>query len=475
MVYWACFKRKLIAYSSIGFADSKRFGGAFFIMNKRKYIRLISFFAALSVFLGAVAIAGAVKATRLSRAAAVSNEQAIGQLCENLDSIAVALQKGVYCSDGQMLADVSKKLSAGASCAKISLGQLTSKDMITDDVYKFLSQVGDFTASLVKNAQSGQTPDESQRKQLKALSDYSKKLSDGVSALQGDYYDGTVAFEKDYSNIDSAQSKSISLFSDSMQDVSQSLEAYPTLTYDGPFSDSRLEKEAKGLNGKREITADEAKRIAANLLETEQTALHRDEDESSKTALYCFSKGNKSVGITKKGGLLCYMTNPDLSGEAAISEKEAVKRAKNYLDSIGYKNMKESYYSDYDGVCTINFAFEKSGVTYYADLIKVSVALDSGKVCALDARSFLTNHEKRTLPEKLISKSEAQKKLISSLKVISSKKTLIPTDYGNERLCYEFHCKDNDKQEVLIYINAQNANQEDVLLLVYADGGTLTK
>ena len=47
---------------------------------------------------------------------------------------------------------------------------------------------------------------------------------------------------------------------------------------------------------------------------------------------------------------------------------------------------------------------------------------------------------------------------------------------GNEVNCYEFRCKSNDtKEEVLIYINADKGYEENIMLLLYSDGGTLTK
>ncbi|MGN1418126.1 MAG: PepSY1/2 domain-containing protein [Acutalibacteraceae bacterium] len=443
--------------------------------SRRKYIRIISFFVCLSILLGAAAIVNGVRAVRYRRSAVLSSERAISELCENLDNITVTLQKGLYCNSENMLEEVSSTLNRSASCAKVSLGQLTDEEMITDEVYKFLSQVGDFTSSLVRKAQNGEKLTEEERTAVKKLYNYSLSLSNGLNEIRAGYYDGTVTLEKSLSNVESTSAEDTALFSDSMHDTEQALEDYPTLIYDGPFADSRLEKNAYYIQGQKEITADEAKQAAASYLGTDKSSLRQDSDENSAIGLYCFSAGEKSIAITKKGGFLCYMTNPDYSGAAAISEEEAVRRAKQYLDKIGYKDMKESYYSDYDGVCTVNFAHYENGVIYYADLIKVSVALDTGNIVAIDARSYITNHRDRRLEEEKISLKKAESMLADNLTVLSSSKALIPTDYGNEKLCYEFHCRDKEKQEVLVYINTQTGQEENILLLVYADGGTLTK
>ena len=46
------------------------------------------------------------------------------------------------------------------------------------------------------------------------------------------------------------------------------------------------------------------------------------------------------------------------SGENGLTSEQAVENAKNFLSAKGYENMKESYYSTQDGICTVNFAYE---------------------------------------------------------------------------------------------------------------------
>ncbi len=442
--------------------------------KRRRYIRIISFLSFLSVLLCVWGTVNAFQVQKYKMLNRVNSERAISELCESLDNITVSLQKGLYSNSKKSLLDVSAKINQSSASAKMSLGSLTDKDMITDEVYKFLSQAGDFTASLVRKAETGEKLTTEERTAIEKLYKYCLSLSDSLGKIRNGYFDGTVEFEKRLSNL-SLEPKETELFSDRMTDAEQSLADYPTLIYDGPFADSVLERDAEFIKGKGEITSEEAKELAAKFLECDKSSIRQDSDEKSKIHLYCFTANGKSVAVTKNGGLLCYMTNPDYSGEATIGKKEAVKRAKKYLDKIGYTNMKESYYADYDGVCTVNFAFEKDGVIFYADLIKVSVALDTGKVVAVDARSFITNHTERNLPEIKISREDAEKRLAQNLKVKKVQTALIPTEYGKEKLCYEFHCADGQKREVLIYVNVLTGEEENILLLVYADGGTLVR
>ena len=111
----------------------------------------------------------------------------------------------------------------------------------------------------------------------------------------------------------------------------------------------------------------------------------------------------------------------------------------------------------------------------FSDLIKVSISLDTGKLTSLDATDFLLSNTKREAAKKTVSAETAAEKLSAELTLIKSKLAFIPLDSGKEALCYELHCKDDAGQEVLVYLDAYTAEQRDLLILLYSDGGVLTK
>ena len=65
-----------------------------------------------------------------------------------------------------------------------------------------------------------------------------------------------------------------------------------------------------------------------------------------------------------------------------ISKERANEIGKDYLNKIGYPNMKETYYLKQEGIVTINYAYqqhsEQGDITIYSDLIKLKIALDNG-------------------------------------------------------------------------------------------------
>lgn len=443
--------------------------------SKQTYIKVISFLSFFCVLLAAVAIVNGYNAKKYKVISDYTSRHAVSELCENLDSITVNLQKSLYTNSESMLSYYGTELYKNASCAKISLGSLTEKSLSSEGIYKFLSQVGAYTLALDKKLQRGESLSDKERESMQKLYKYAVSLSENLGLIRDGYYNGIVSFEKANATLKNTSEELPDLFTDRVNDAEQSFAEYPTLLYDGPFADSLLNSKSAFVKGKDEISAEKAKQIAASILDCKENQLRRDSDEESGIDLFCFSLGEKSIAITKRGGYLCYMTNPYYSSEAEISEESAIKVARDFLESLGYKKMKESYYSDYDGVCTINFAYNEDGVVYYSDLIKVSVSLDNAKPVAIDARGFLMNHTARTLPEIKVRLHQAKKNLSESLTVLDSQTALIPTEDGKEKLCHEFHCKDVSGQEVLIYTDVETGAEDDIKILLYSDDGTLVK
>ena len=193
---------------------------------------------------------------------------------------------------------------------------------------------------------------------------------------------------------------------------------------------------------------------------------------------YTFYNGDYTIAVTKKGGIVSFMLSSFYANEIKLSPQDAIKKATQYLKDKGYTKVKDSYYSTVDGICTVNFAYFEDGVTYYTDLIKVSVALDDGRITAFDSTGYLMNHTVRTLPKNIKYTPVQGKRLLKNdLEIISYRKAYIPTEWETEDYVYEYRCvsKSNKSQEVLIYIDPVTGQEKDVLLLMYSDGGVLTK
>lgn len=440
--------------------------------SKRAYIRLIALFAFFTVSLAVYSVTVTVKANRLSILEEARNQRTVNELCESIDSITVDLQKCLYAASSDMLREQGNKLNREATSAKESLGQLANETADTEEIYRFLSQVGNYVIALSGSSSISEKDAES----LRALCDYSAALNKELIALLSDYSDGTVAFSVKKDTLAPEGAVLPDDFYTRMKDTAQTVTDYPTLLYDGPFSDSVSKGDYSLLKNKNQVTRDEAKQKAAKITGLSPTAFREEEDINGDIELYCFSSKDIYITVTKNGGLIHSFIRDASAGEATITPEEAVNRGLVYLRKLGYKSMKESYYSVYDGICTINYAYVQDGVICYSDLIKVSISLDKGEPVAFDASAWLSNHRSRRLPAERITVQEARESLADCLTVLSEGKALIPTDSGKEVLCYEFHCKDSiTDSEVLIYTDCRTGEERDIMLLLYEDDGILTR
>jgi germination protein YpeB len=135
--------------------------------------------------------------------------------------------------------------------------------------------------------------------------------------------------------------------------------------------------------------------------------------------------------------------------------------------------MRSTYYMLHGNAATFNFAPVENGVTVYPDLVKVTVALDNGEVSGAETSGYLMSHRQRDLPGARLSPEQARASINPRLQVTGGKLALIPVGVNEERLAYEYQGKLGE-DNYLIYVNAQNGREENVLKLIDTPGGTLT-
>ena len=443
-------------------------------MSKRSKIRAFSFAAAVLLTLSVFAISGTVRANRLQRQLRVTGDRALCDLDTYLNNIQVNLEKGVYANTPPMIGTVATDLGREATGAKSSLAALPLNEARLDNTYKFLSQVGDFVMALNKKAERGETITDEERTNMQKLLSFAQSLSTEVSAMRQELFDGVLNFESAESTLNTNANEISSLSAD-MESAEQALTDYPTLIYDGPFSDHINQTQSVLLENAAEISQDEAMKKAGDILgvATDEIEFFTDEDDNS--AAFCFQCGDTTLAITRRGGYLLYMLSSKYVGEEKLNCEDAKRYAAEFLEKNGFHDMQESYHSVSDGICTLNFAYTDGEYVCYPDLIKVSVSLEDGKILSADCRGYVMNHKARTYTAPAVTREAAEANVSPLLTVTDTRLAVIPTDSGGEVLTYEFHCKNESDEEFLVYISTQTGYEEEILLLLYADDGVLTK
>ncbi len=443
-------------------------------VSRRGKIRVRLYASVLILVLFSAFVINAQKASELSRQLNADAERSLSTLEACMSSINTNLTKGLYANTTPMLSSMAISLTRDAASAKNSLSALPLSDTQLDNMLKFLSQVGAFVSTLDRKLSLGEPITSEERNQLKQLIDVSQKLLSELDTITKGVENGSVSFKQAGSTLQKSADQSVQIDS-AFGDAEQTLTDYPTLIYDGPFSDHILNQSPKTLEGKSDISKEKALEIASDFIGIDKSTLRFDSETNGVIETYNFFVDSINISVCKKGGAVLYLLGSSSAGESVISPEQAVENAENFLSAKGYENMKESYYSTQDGICTVNFAYENEGVICYPDLIKLSVSLETGNIISFDARGYIMNHTDRPPVQSKISADEAKMSVSDYLTVMSSRLAVIPTDYKTEKTAYEFHCKTPDEQEVLVYIDVLTAKEDDILLLLYSDGGILTK
>lgn len=443
-------------------------------MSKRRKVRLLAYTLAAFTVLLTFSVVGNVRAARMTRQIRIARERALCELDTYISNINTNLQKGAYANTPTMLGTMASQLRREATGAKSSLAVLPLSETRLDNTYKFLSQIGDFVTALSKKVEQGETISDEEREQLFALLRFSETLTKDISDMRQQLFDGYLDFESTESTLEQKDEQIASL-SQNMEDAEQSLTEYPSLLYDGPFSDHINQRDAALLQDKAEITKEEALKKAAEILGLAESDVTFLSEENDTTAAYCFSGGDRTVAVTKKGGYLLYLLSGQFVGESKLEYADARKYASEFLNNNGFFDMQESYYTVSDGICTINYAYRDGEYICYPDLIKISVSLEDGKILSADCRGYVMNHKARSPVTPALTAAEAQKKVSPLLTVTDTRLAVIPTESMGERTAYEFHCKNKEGAEFLVYINTVTGYEDDILLLLYSDDGVLTK
>lgn len=442
-------------------------------MTTRSYVRIISFVTAVIAVLAAYAIINMNYANSYKMKLENTYQQSLNELSENLDAIETNLTKSVYSNSDKMLLDISSDLYAECNEAKQALSRLPVRQMNLSGTYKFISQASDYASYIAKKISSGEEITDEEHKNLSTLLNYSKKLNDSVESMVSVCNSGGLITA---SNVKNSENVAVNSLTNDMTTAEEAFKNYPTLLYDGPFADAVLNREALMVKDKDAVSKEEARQIAATALGCNINQVNYSNDEDGNLPCYVFTCGQKTVSITKNAGYVADILYGGKITQSSITDENARNIAKSYLNKIGYENMTETYYMTSNNICLINFAYSKDDVTYYSDLIKIGISMQDGKVVSLEANGFLTNHIDRGPFAEGIKIEDAKKNLSSYLNVLNTKKCVIPLENGLESPCYEFHCESSETgEEVLVYINAKTGAEENILLLLYSDGGTLTK
>ncbi len=446
-------------------------------LKKGHMLSVIGVFLIIIIALGVILYQKEVQA---KQTAENTYNMAFYELVDYVGNVETYLAKSLISTTPQQGAETLTSLWREANMAQTYLSRLPIESQELENTQKFLNQVSDYSYSLSRKNIYDESLTDEDLKNLKDLHNYSLELENTLNQLSEDINSGRIKWDELAKKGSTAFAQQVSTESrDGFSSLEENFHEYSGLIYDGAFSEHLTSEEKKGLTGEN-IDEEKAKEIANDFVgkgkikETSNLGL----SENATIPAYDFSiqtnEGrNINISISQKGGHVVYMNYDREVTSEILSQEEADKKGKEFLDQKGFPNMKETYYLKQEGIMTINYAYNQDRVVMYPDLIKVKVALDNGEILGIETSGYLNNHTERDISKVKITKEEAKKTLNKQLNIESEGLAYIPTEWKTEILCYEFKGKVDDT-EFLVYINAENGREEDILVIKDTPNGVLT-
>lgn len=450
-------------------------------ISKASFITLIVFIVVLTILMTVFCILYAInKYSYENSAVSLENiyQRSFFDLVDNVNNAEVKLAKLVNSNGGEYSKKLLNEIHENANDAQNNLSYLPISMNGIPETTKFINQLSGFT-SVLSLEKENLMSDEN----LKTL----KELNNTISEIKYKLNEVSMDIMKGYNiskNSNIKENIDYTNFTSKIQQIKTFDEEYPTMIYDGPFSDSVVNKKIKGLNF-TEISKDQALKIASKIFPTQTTSKEENKSEFSlkyigetkgKFATYDFNikKGNSDyyAQITKFGGKLLTLSSYSNRSNKIISNSKAIQIALDFAKQQGLENM-ECVWSDLVGNDTyLNLAPVINNIIYYPDLIKVKVDLGTGEILGWEATSYYTNHVDRELKKPTITKNQARNNISSDFKVLSSRLALSPLEYNREVLTYEFKCSKNGAI-YYFYYNAYDGTLENILKVIQTENGSL--
>ncbi len=450
-------------------------------MNKnittRTLVRITSFTISAFIVLGGFAVAGYNTANYYKDTLEYTYERALDELSNHISNIESTLTKGMYANTKPQQFSLSAKLLSQSDSAKASLSQLPLSDVDLSNINKFVAQVGDFSSYISKKISRDETLSLEDIENLRVLCQYARTVNTDLQDITARYSGGDINIVQTKNLIQNlsgdTQNQEIPFINSGFHNMNEGFTDFPTMIYDGPFSDHITQIEPKFLKDKLEISQDEAIDKVCSFLGVEKSRVSITGETNGNLKTYNLAVNDINISITKQGGYINSIINPRIIANSTIGFDTASNNAKEFLANHNINDMSESYYVISNGICTINFAYKKNDITYYPDLIKVGVALDTGEIISLNSTGYLMNHTERNFDLNIIDPITAQNNVSPLLNVESVNLACIPTRELNEVLCYEFNCTSAEGQNVIVYINSKTGLEENILILLKYDNGVL--
>lgn len=438
-------------------------------MNKSKII-LIGLCIVLSVSLLMVSVFFASSVTETKQYKTELSNLYLKSMYNFVDDVAdieVGLSKLMATNTSSTQRDILSDIYVATNNASNNISNLPIESIKTNNVSSLINTLGGFIYSLLNRSYDNENISDSDYKQLEQMYIRTKALLYDVNEYIGttkNKYD--ILKNIDFKNVENSK------FDGGMYTNESSSSKIPSLIYDGPFSDSVINKEIKGL-GSTNYTETQAYEIVEKLYPDTKIKYIGDSEGVFATYNYKVVSDNiLYVNVTKLGGMVLSIVSYGSDGDSVYSVKDGITIAENFAKTMGINNMYGVWTQNINNVLYVNLAPIVDRVVYYPDLIKVKVDLTTGLVIGWEAKNYAYNHTERSEYKTTTSILDGDKYLNDRLEVVERNYAVIPNKYVGETNVYEYICKWSD-YTYYIYLDVETFKEVNVMRVVETNSGSL--
>lgn len=341
----------------------------------------------------------------------------------------------------------------------------------SNSAIKFFNQVSGMCEAYIKTIDKGESLSSEQLllvdKAEYALSIIKSKLNTHNDMVRkGDY---------EFISVGVFDDEGVTQFSSSIGDLTANEVDYPTMIFDGPFSEALENKQIKGLSTE-EITKEQAQEYLQNIVYQDQDVnIEYINETVGDFVTYDFNITKNDVEymaqVTKRQGLLLTLCGYAENGEASISSEKAQELAEAFAKRVGFGELTTTWLEVKDNIAYINLTPTQNDVVLYPDLVKVKVDMFSQEIIGFEAKNYAFNHIERSFTTS-ITLEEAEQKLGFDYVVLNTRKAIIALENDIEVAVYEFACE-RIGGLYCYYVDANTGELVQILKVVDSNGTPL--
>lgn len=388
-------------------------------------------------------------------------QMALFRLCDSTKNADANLSKLGVSNSPDVQEELLLKIKSEADTALGDLSSLPLDAELSGKAGRFFNQLSDYCDVTAKEIFSGKTLSDEHRENFRNLKNVSGGLLKKLESMSTTNSDKLL--------INALESDGENYLNDGLGEMRDDAFDYPQLIYDGPFSESVVNKKIEVL---KKRTKDELETYLKDVFS----------DYRIESITHTGTVKNKADAelfefTTKDGGSFCAELTLDgrllsLDGynsdspqdSKKISADECAKRAEAMAKKLGY-DVKANWVSKpiENNTIYVNLVANQDGFVVYPDHVKMIVDIYTGRVVGIEAFAYLVNHTERKLPAKEGTETVA-KKLNANFKISSCGFAVVPVGNG-EKACYEFRgsC---DGEEFFVYIDIETKEEVEILKII---------